>query len=379
VATTTSFDVATTVGGVALGNAGNSLGTLSANLSAAGAPLTVVNSGILRVAQVSTLGQITISTLNGGNVNIGPAATPSPTLQTTSTVNFAGVSGGIVMANGGTMVAPGGVTVPAGKRIQWTLTSSANSGAGSLRDTLQSINSLKAPAQVTYNAPATINLTSALPTITVPLSVVGKSQLTLDGSAAGAGVNGLWFSSTAKGSALNGVTFQNFGGAGVNIVGAAGTTVTAITVTNSAIGLRASGVLASAGVNSLVTSSTFIGNVQGAYLNATGLSFGLTGQGNTLTGNATTTAGIYMTGAAAGTLVQGNNISQATTGISINSVTGALIGGTAAGQFNTVAYATTGVFGTGTCSGSSVVKTAFGSAVTTKYNTAGARGLSVIQ
>ena len=378
-ATTTSFDVATTVGGVTLGNAGNSLGTLSASLSAAGAPLTVVNSGLLRVAQVSTLGQITISTLNGGNVNIGPAGSPAPTLQTTSTVNFAGVSGGIVMANGGTMVAPGGVTVPAGKRIQWTLTSSANSGAGSLRDTLQSINSLKAPAQVTYNAPATINLTSALPTVTVPLSVVGKSQLTLDGSAAGAGVNGLWFSSTAKGSTLNGVTFQNFSGAGVNIVGAAGTTVTAITVTNSAIGLRASGVLASAGVNSLVTSSIFIGNVQGAYLNATGLSFGLTGQGNTLTGNASTTAGIYMTGAAAGTLVQGNNISQATTGISINAVTGALIGGTAAGQFNTVAYATTGVFGTGTCSGSSVVKTAFGSAVTTKYNTAGARGLSVIQ
>jgi hypothetical protein len=378
-ATTTSFDVATTVGGVTLGNAGNSLGTLSANLAAAGAPLTVVNNGLLRVAQVSTQGPIAISTLNGGNVNIGPAGTPAPKLQTTSTINFTGVTGGIVTANGGTIVAPGGVTVPTGKKIQWTLTSSADSGTGSLRDTLQIVNSLKAPSQITYTAPATINLASPLPTVTVPLAVIGKSQLTLDGSAAGAGVNGLWFSSTAKGSAVNGVTFQNFGGAGVNIVGAAGTTVTAITVTNSAIGLRASGVLASAGVNSLVTSSTFIGNVQGAYLNATGLSFGLTGQGNTLTGNASTTAGIYMTGAAAGTLVQGNTISQATTGISINSVTGALIGGTAAGQFNTVAFATTGVFGTGTCTGSSVVKTAFGSAVTLKYNTAGARGLSVIQ
>ena len=378
-ATTTSFDVATTIGGVTLGNTGNSLGTLSANLAAAGAPLTVVNNGLLKIAQVTTQGQIAISTLNGGNVNIGPAGSPAPTLQTTSTVNFSGVSGGIVMANGGTMVAPGGVTIPTGKRIQWTLTSSANSGAGSLRDTLQSINSLKAPAQITSTAPTTINLTSALPTVTVPLSVVGKSQLTLDGSAAGAGVNGLWFSSTATGSSLSGVTFQNFSGAGVNIAGAAGTTVTAISVSNSAIGLRASGVLASAGVNSLVTSSTFIGNVQGAYLNATGLTFGLAGQGNVLTGNASTTAGIFMTGAAAGTIVQGNGISQATTGISINSVTGALIGGTGAGQFNTVAFATTGVFGTGTCSGSSVVKTAFGSAVTTKYNTAGARGLSVIQ
>jgi len=378
-ATTTSFDVATTAGGVTLGNAGNVLGTLSANLSAAGAPLTVVNSGLLRIAQVSTQGQIAISTLNGGNVNIGPAATPTATLQTPSTVNFSGVSGGVVMANGGTMVAPGGVTVPTGKKIQWTLTSSANSGAGSLRDTLVSINSLKAPAQITYTAPATINLTSALPTVTVPLSVVGKNQLTLNGSSAGAGANGLWFANTATGSAVNGVTFQNFSGAGVNIAGAAGTTVTAITVTNSGIGLRASGALALAGVNAQVTSSIFIGNVQGAYLNATGMNFGIVGQGNTLTGNSATTAGIFITGASAGSTVRGNTISQATNGISITSATGVVVGGTAAGEFNTVSYATTGVFGTGTCTGSSVVKTAFGQGVTTKYNTAGARGLSVIQ
>jgi parallel beta-helix repeat protein len=378
-ATTTSFDVATTLGGVNIGNAGNSLGTLSANLSAAGAPLTVVNSGLLRVAQISTKGPITISTLNGGNVNIGPAGTPAPTLQTTSTVNFTGVSGGIVMANGGTMVAPGGVTVPTGKRIQWTLTSSANSGAGSLRDTLLSINSLRAPAQITYTAPATINLTSSLPTVTVPLSVVGRSQLTLDGSAAGAGVNGLTLSSTATRSSINGVTFQNFSGAGLNIAGAAATAVSAVVVTNSGIGLRASGALASAGINAQVTGSTFIGNVQGAYLNATGMNFGIVGQGNTLTGNASTTAGIFITGASSGSTVRGNTISQATNGISISSATGIVIGGTAAGQFNTVSYATTGVFATGTCTGSSVVKTAFGPAVTTKYNTAGARGLSVIQ
>jgi hypothetical protein len=374
-ATTTSFDVATTLGGVTLGNAGNSLGTLSANLAAAGAPLTVVNNGLLKIGQVSTQGQIAISTLNGGNVNIGPAGSPAPTIQTPSTVNFSGVTGGIVMANGGTMVAPGGVTVPTGKRIQWTLTSSANSGTGSLRDTLQSINSLKAPAQVTYNAPATINLTSALPTVAVPLSVVGKGNLTLNGSAAGASANGLSFANTAKGSAVSGVTFQNFSGAGLNLTDAAGTTVTAISVSNSAIGLRATGTLAS----TVITGSTFIGNVQGAYLAGTGITFGLAGQGNVLTGNASTTAGIYITGVSTGTIVQGNAVSQATSGISFVSATGATVGGTGPGQFNSVAYATTGVFATGTCTGSSVIKTAFGAAVTTKYNTSGARGLNVVQ
>lgn len=372
-ATTTSFDVATTLGGVTLGNAGNALGTLSANLAATGAALTVVNNGLLRVAQVSTQGPIAISTLNGGNVNIGPAGTPAPKIQTTSTINFTGVTGGIVTANGGTIVAPGGVTVPTGKRIQWTLTSSADSGTGSLRDTLQMVNSLKAPSQITYTAPATINLASPLPTVTVPLAVIGKSQLTLNGSAAGSGANGLSFSNTAAGSLINGVTFQNFSGAGLNLTAAARTTVTAINVSNSAIGLRASGALAS----TVITSSTFIGNVQGVYLAGTGITFGLAGQGNVLTGNASTTAGIYITGPSSGTIVQGNAVSQATSGISIVSATGARIGGTLTGQFNSVSYATTGVFATGTCTGTSVVKTAFGPAVTTQYNTAGARGLSI--
>ena len=374
-ATTTSFDVATTLGGVTLGNAGNALGTLSANLAATGAPLTVVNNGLLRVAQVSTQGPIAISTLNGGNVNIGPPGTPAPKIQTTSTINFTGVTGGIVTANGGTIVAPGGVTVPTGKRIQWTLTSSADSGTGSLRDTLQMVNSLKAPSQITYTAPATINLASPLPAVTVPLAVIGKSQLTLNGSAAGAGANGLSFSNTAANSSITGVTFQNFSGAGLNLTGAAGTTVSAINVSNSAIGLRATGALAA----TVITASTFIGNVQGAYLAGTGITFGRVGQGNVLTGNASTTAGIYITGASSGTIVQGNAVSQATSGISIVSATNATIGGTGSGQFNSVAFATTGVFGTGTCTGSSVIKTAFGSNVTTKYNTSGARGLNVVQ
>ena len=55
------------------------------------------------------------------------------------------------------------------------------------------------------------------------------------------------------------------------------------------------------------------------------------------------------------------------------------IGGTVAGQANYVEYATTGVFAKGTCTGTSVVKMAWGPAVTTRYNTSSARGLSIIQ
>ena len=378
-ANTTSFDVATTSGGVSLANAGNTLGTLSANLSAAGAPLTVVNNGLLRVAQVSTQGQVSISTLNGGNLNIGPAGTPSPRLQTTSTVNLSGVSGGIIMANGGTIVAPGGVTVPTGKRIQWTLSSSADSGAGSLRDTLQTVNSLKAPSQITYTTPTTINLASSLPAVLVPLSVVGNNRLTLNGTAAGATASGLSFTASARGSSVSGVTFQNFGQAGLWLSGAAGSTVSGITVSNSAFGLLATGALASGGINSLVTSSIFIGNGQGAQLNASGITFGLAGQGNVISGSSRTSSGITVTGVTTGTIVQGNAISGAPSGIFISAATGATIGGTGSGQFNSVSVASTGVFATGTCTGTSVIKTSFGSQVTTKYNTGAARGLTVIQ
>ena len=377
-ATTTSFDVATTSGGVSLNNAGNSLGTLSAALSAAGAPLTVVNNGVLNIAQVSAQGPVTISTLGGGNVNIGPTATPTAKLQTTSTVNFSGVSGGVFLRNNGTIVAPGGVTVPAGKKLQWVLSSNADSGAGSLRDTIQSINSLKAPSQVSYAAPTTIKLASALPSVLVPLSVVGNGNLTLDGTSAGSTAHGLAFAATAAGSSVKGVTLQNFGQSGVWLSGAAGSTVSGITVSNSLYGILASGALASGSTNSVVTGSSFIGNGQGALIQSSGLTFGLPGQGNVITGSSRTTAGITLAGTTTGTIVQGNAISGAPTAIFISAAIGATVGGYGTAEYNSVSFATNGVFGTGTCTGTSVIKTSFGQSVTTKYNTSAARGLTIV-
>lgn len=376
-ATTTSFDVATTAGAVSLTNSANNLGTLSASLSAAGAPLTVTNNGVLNIAQVSTQGPVTISTLGGGNVNIGPTATPTARLQTTSTVNFSGVSGGVFVRNNGTIVAPGGVTVPSGKRLQWVLSSNADSGAGSLRDTIQSVNALKAPSQVSYAAPTTIKLASALPSVLVPLSVVGNNNLTIDGTSAG-NVSGLAFAASAAGSSVRGVTLQNFGQAGVWLSGAAGSTVSGITVSNSLYGLLATGALAAGSTNSVVTGSSFIGNGQGALIQSTGLTFGLPGQGNVITGSSRTSAGITLSGTVTNTVVQGNAVSGAPTAIFISAATGATIGGYGTAEFNSVSFATNGVFGTGTCTGTSVIKTTFGQGVTTKYNTSAARGLTVV-
>ena len=378
-ATTTSFNVTTTTGGVTLGNTGNKLGTLSANLAAVGAPLSVTNDGQLQIAQVTTKGAVTVSTLNGGSLVIGPAGTPSPKLQTTTTANLSGVAGSIVMSNGGTIVAPGGVTVPSGKRVQWNLTSDADSGTGSLRATLQTINTSKIPSQITYAAPATIKLTAPLPTVMVPLTVVGNNVLTLDGTSAGSTASGLSFAATATASSVSGVAFNNFAQAGVWISGAAGSSISGITVTKSQYGVYATGALAQGTTKTTIVASNFIGNVQGAYLAGTGLSFGLPGQGNGISGGAGTTIGISLAGAMTGSVVQGNTISGAPTAISINGATGVKIGGTASGESNYVETATTGVFAKGTCTGSSVVKMAWGPSVTTRYNTSSARGLSIIQ
>jgi len=367
--------VTTTAGGVTLNQAGNQIGQLSANLTAAGAPLTVVTNGNLSINQVTTQGPISLTTGSGGNVLIGPVLNPAAKLQTTGAINFAGVTGNITVANGGTIVAPGGVTVASGKKIQWSLASSADSGTGSLRSIMTSINSLKAPAQITVTGPSTVPLASPLPTVTVPLAVVGNGQLTLNGASAGSTASGFVFGASASGSSLAGVTLQNFGNSGVLLQGVTNVAVSSITVSNSLYGVYAAGTL----TGSSVVSSVFSGNTQAAYLNgAQGFRFGRAGQGNSITSAARTSAGITIAGVSTNTFVQGNGISGTPTAIFISAATGVLVGGAVAGEANTISFAGTGVFATGVCTGSSVVKTTFGPAVTTRYNTGGARNLTVI-
>ncbi|MFM8284035.1 MAG: hypothetical protein ACKOCW_10830, partial [Planctomycetaceae bacterium] len=316
-----------------------------------------------------------VATSAGGNVLVGPVLTPPAKLQTTGAINFTGVTGNVTVANGGTIVAPGGATVASGKRIQWSLASSADTGAGSLRSILTSINSLKAPAQITVTGPSTVALGSPLPSVTVPLAVVGNGQLTLNGAAAGASTSGFVFGAAAAGSSVAGVTLQNFGYSGVLIQGATNVTVSSITVSNSLYGVYAAGAVG----GSSVVSSVFSGNTQAAYLNgAQGMRFGRAGQGNSITSAARTTAGITIAGVSTGTFVQGNGISGTPTAIFISAATGLQVGGAVSGEANTVSFAGTGVFATGLCTGSSVIKTSFGPAVTTRYNTGGARNLTVI-
>jgi hypothetical protein len=100
---------------------------------------------------------------------------------------------------------------------------------------------------IVFNIPVagtpTISVTSALPTITEPLSLDGLTQpngvglpaVILNGEAAGVGTNGLTLL-THTGSSIRGLVIQGFGGAGLNLISGGGHRLT-----NNFIGTNANG------------------------------------------------------------------------------------------------------------------------------------------
>jgi hypothetical protein len=148
-----------------------------------------------------------------------------------------------------------------------------------------------------------------------------------------------------------------------------------VTIVGSGVGVAATGNLA----GTRVTGSTFTNNGIGARLTAaTNFAFGAIGAGNRLTGTAAGT-GLVVSGASTGTTARANTFVGYGYGMQITAATGVAIGGTAAGAANTVSSAAkAGVFASGVCTASSVVKTVFTNTKTT-YATGGARGLTVVR
>ena len=88
--------------------------------------------------------------------------------------------------------------------------------------------------------------------------------------------------------------------------------------------------------------------------------------------------GLSINGTATGVVVQGNIFDRNATGVRLVSATNALIGGTGAGQGNTISNATReGVFASGFCTGSQVVKNSF-AGTKTPYNVKTSRNLKIV-
>ena len=179
-----------------------------------------------------------------------------------------------------------------------------------------------------------------------------------------------------------------FGGAGVDLVGAQNISVTGINVTGSTIGFRASGNLTGSGVYNC----TFTNNVFGATLaNARNLLVGVNPVGGVLGGNTftggtgyrgTAQTGMSVSGTSAGTIAKANTFDKYPTAVSIVAATGFTFGGYGGGEGNSISSAlTAGIYATGFCTGSSVIKTTFGAGVaaTKQYVVSTSRNLTIVK
>ena len=119
----------------------------------------------------------------------------------------------------------------------FTVTNTNDSGTGSLRQAIINSDAVKGPNTISFNIPGgghTINLLSALPTITQPVTLDGTTEpnsggqpvIQLDGTKAGSTAVGLSLTSAASGSTIKGLAVTDFSGGGVLLNGAANITIT---------------------------------------------------------------------------------------------------------------------------------------------------------
>ena len=351
----------------------------ASTLSVSGLTSSAVNTFVDSLTASITSGTLTVNEANGVAIGPGIVATNIVDLRLAQSATI--LTGSI---NAPTVLLPNGQST-----MLWQVNTS-DSGPGSLRDAITRINASTAPytSSIVVSTPTTIGLTSALPAITKPLIVQGNNNLTLVGTNAGATASGFTITSTsATRSSISGVTFQHFAAAGVDLNGATNVSVFGITVTGSGIGFRASGNLSGTGVYN----STFTNDVIGATLtNAQNFKVGVNPvgsvtQGNTFTGGTggagtrgASTTGILISGTSAGTIVKGNSFASYPTAISLVAATGVTVGGTSPDHNTVLNASVAGVYATGYCTGSSVIKTTFsGVAAAKQYVVSTSRNLVI--
>ena len=291
----------------------------------------------------------------------GPTFNPN-TVQVEIKSEPANVINGVVQAT------PPTASTPTPAAPTFLVSNTNDSGAGSLRQAILNANANPDINTIFFNiaAPRTITPLSALPTITNPVVIDGASQpgfqgvplIELNGTSAG-GANGLHL--TTANSVINGLVINRFTGEGIRI---AGPTSTGNVISGNYIGTNAAGTAALGNSNS------------GVFIRRAG---GNSVLGNVISGN-NGFAGIAICGAAdfcgggadtgnpidaSGNVIRGNFIGVAANGssplgnigygVSLDGVPNTLVGGTAGGAGNVIAFNGTlqslrpgvGVFNTG--------------------------------
>jgi len=232
------------------------------------------------------------------------------------------------------------VAGPAQAQTTFTVTTTSNSGPGSLRAAITSANNASGtPADVIAfdipgGGPHTIQITSALPDITDPLNIRGNTEpdfspggppvVAIDGEDTGSDVNGLTFASISAGSLVH-VAIVNFDGDGLSLEDA-----TTITVQDCYVGVGPDGTAAGNGTGIVVddnSTGSLIGPGNVISSNSQyGVFIGLSGANNT------TIIGNRIGTSPDGSTDMGNNFE----GVLVNSVSGTQIGGTTSADRNVI-------------------------------------------
>lgn len=230
-----------------------------------------------------------------------------------------------------------------------TVTNTNDSGAGSLRQAIDTVNAAKVAETITFQdlGAATISVASALPALTNPAGTTFNfggttTAVTLDGSQA-AGADGLSIATGANSVALNGIalTIQNFA-SGLNLLGGStGSTFKGLTLTRNTNGIElASGTY----TGTTIAGNTISLNDQSGIVthgSVASLTIGGSGAGNTIQYN--DTGILFRPGSYSSTVVTGNTVT-ANYGDGIllggggGTLSGLTLGGTASGTANTISY-----------------------------------------
>ena len=290
-------------------------------------PLSIAAAGPVDIAQTTVIatGNVVITTQSGGGLNIvGPQ--PGGLLQSSTQIDLSGVQGPIALINNGQIIAPtiigNGQNILAGGNV--TTTDELNSAVAA-------VNSLPAITGSLYEilVAASLALSQTL-VINRPVSLQGTSSaIVLSGSPAV--TNGLIVNTGASGSRIANLAFSGFSGTGIQLAAARRVSVSGIKVTGTGTG---------------------------------------------------TGTGLLINGTSTGTTVQGSTFTNNPFGIKLISATGATVGGTLAAHRNTISGAArAGVFASGFCTGSSVIRTVFPRTPTTRvqYNIRSSRNLRVVR
>lgn len=236
----------------------------------------------------------------------------------------------------------------------YTVTTTSDAGAGSLRQAIWDANTNPGPNTVIFTIvpgtkPFTINVASPFPTLTNQVTIDGTIQpgytgvpiVELNGSSAGAGAVGLKFGASANFSSVRGLVINRFTGSGIELNSVSNT------IANNYIGTDVTGTVARG--NGLLNSA------YGLWVKGAGNLIGGTNttDRNVISGN--NDAGIYIL-TAGGNIVQGNWIGvtasnsaialgNANHGIIIYNSAGNQIGGTNSGAGNVISGNTSGASG----------------------------------